>query len=194
MTEDGFGHVLTNPLDPDEVIAPTKNALYRSVDGGRSFARLSRPATDEQLAEMTYDRANPQRLYGLYTSSGASLWVYTIDKAAAGESTPVISPTSAPALSKVAGATEAATQTPIPTATSVATPTPILSPSRTPTPSVPPLAAIEPSVTVTPALGTTTSPEQQSAFGSSIAFVGAGAAVLAVGAVAGRRLWRRSPR
>ena len=65
------GQVIVDPQAPDTVFVPSFFALYRSVDGGRSWADKS-PAPDRfsQAARVVFDPHRPRTVFAMDASSG----------------------------------------------------------------------------------------------------------------------------
>jgi len=200
--------ILPDPLNASVVFAEVTNPasfevphrVLRSADRGTSFALLTSDVKglgpDGSLA---LDGANPEILYGATTDG---VWSYTLEKVAVATATPTAkaaaTPTTPPVPSATVTAAPAATQAPIPTATSAATATAAASPTSAPTQTAAPTATSTPAIaavatpTETPtATPTPTPPDPTSSLGQGLVVVAAGAGLLAVGALIGRRISRR---
>ena len=173
-----FGSRIANPLDLREVFVVAENgAVLRSADGGRSFSQLGQPFGDAGVSGLTLDQAKPQTLYAVV---GDGLWAHKLGKAVA-----AVTPTPMQTNTDVVS----------PTATAAPTHTVVVqaSPASRPSPTEAPIAEVATAVVATATPSPTSPPTEESAFESTLAAVGAGALVLAIGAIARRRLWRLPP-
>jgi photosystem II stability/assembly factor-like uncharacterized protein len=69
--------VCVHPVDPAVVLAGTADGVWRSRDGGATFARARFPDEGKQIWSFLVDGANPQRIY----AGGAPVDVYRSDDA-----------------------------------------------------------------------------------------------------------------
>jgi photosystem II stability/assembly factor-like uncharacterized protein len=190
----GFLRALPNPSNAAEVFAwassdqpSAASTVYRSADKGATFSPFAVPSGGKGLHDLAFDRASPQTLYAA-TEDG--VWAYTLEKSAAATPTAVATATPTSPLVPTATATALPTRTPIPTATTAPAATPTAQPAATPTQVSAPTATVAPTRTATST--PTPSPADGPFSGQSLIIIGGGAVLVAIGALVGRRLWRRS--
>lgn len=190
--------ILPDPLSDGVVFVATRNSgstvsfsVRRSADSGSTFAPLGSAFQGLGPNGLALDGANPETLYAA-TPDG--IWAYTFAKVAVATATPTAKAAATQTTPPIPTATAIppAAKTPTPTAATVATATRVATATATPTPAPPiAMATVAATATATPSAPSTLPGD--SALAQTVVLVGGGAALLAVGAIVGRRFSRHSP-